>query len=657
MKLYNSIIGLITILFLIGCAKDGLWNQDTEVQRGRVVGTLTSTEDGSPLSGVKILFERQTKASGANSFVDTVGTNAEGKFSYEIPFPNKVRVVLRDTGRYVADTAFVDVAEGTEYTIALQTAPRFGVAKVISTVVDQNGKPLPEIKVGLFLRESNNESYVAADTIMTNAQGQATFENIAFPVNYMVKIVENPKAYEIDSVQNKLTSKQDVQVELKTRTKYGKGTIDLIAKNYHSLKALKGETVNIQVKSVFDEDFSAIKQYQLDANGKVSIPNFIYPAEIKITPTSTGHPFAPATFSLEESNIVNGFTFELRDLKPRYEKPVYTNLKVSTLDVGMTLANPTGIANDSKGNIYFSDGSGHKIIRVDRKGEAEVLISGSAGTVDGPLETATVNQVWGLIVDGDDNIYFVDNGASGSSHKVRKITFDAEGGGVVSTIAGSGASGGTNGVGTAATFNRPAGLAIDNDAQILYVGEWGGHRVRKIDLATKTVTTLMGTGAAANTEGFGVNAAINQPAIGLALSPDNKKLYVGGNASNSDPNSRIGVIDVSTGAFKFFVGNNGDYRAGAPRGMYITSSGDMIYSANAAALREIRIVNLNQTVGDARYTKLAGSGAGYTDGNALTAKFAGPLGITYNPWTGNWYIADGDGSTKNIRIMRSADID
>lgn len=656
MKLLNTQIALIILLILSSCTKEGLWNQNTKVQKGRVIGTLVSSEDGSPLSGVKILFERQTQVNGSNSFVDTVGTDVEGKFTYDIPFPNKVRVVLRDTGRYVADTAFVEVSEGKDYNISLATSPRFGVSKIISKIEDEVGNALSGLKVALFLRESNLESYSPVDTIITDENGLASFTNIAFPVFYKVKLAEHAKAYEIDSLQGKLTTKDDLNLILKTRAKFGKGTIKITANNYFTLNASTNEKIKIQTKSVFEEEFSTPKEYQLDASGQISIPNFVYPSEIKISPAAGEHPFAEISFSAGETEIQNGVTVELRDLTPRYATPVYSNLVVSTLEISATLSNPTGITTDSKGNLYFSDGSGHKLYKVDRLGELTLLIGNGGSSQDGTLETAKINQIWGLLADKDDNLYFVDNSANGTSHKVRKITFDDSGNGIVSTIAGSGSSGGANAVGTAATFNRPSGLAIDNEAQILYVAEWGGHRVRKIELSTNTVTTLVGTGSGTNSEGFGANAAVFQPAIGIALSPDNKKLYIGCNASNSDGNSRIGVVDLSNGSYKFFVGNNGNYAAGAPRGMFITPNGDLIYSANA--YRDIRKVSLDQPVGSAKFTKLAGSSsAGYLDGDALQAKFSGPLGVCYNPWNGNWYIADGDGSTKKIRVMRSKDID
>ena len=50
----------------------------------------------------------------------------------------------------------------------------------------------------------------------------------------------------------------------------------------------------------------------------------------------------------------------------------------------------------------------------------------------------------------------------------------------VSTLAGNGTPGSQDGGLSSARFDRPGGLAIDRRGDV-YVTEWGGHRVRKID--------------------------------------------------------------------------------------------------------------------------------------------------------------------------------
>jgi hypothetical protein len=87
----------------------------------------------------------------------------------------------------------------------------------------------------------------------------------------------------------------------------------------------------------------------------------------------------------------------------------------------------------------------------------------------------------------------------------------------VTTIAGGLHSWTTqDGVGTNAGFNQPKGLAITPDATTAYVAEYTGHRIRQVDIASGTVTTIAGTNRG-DSDGIGTNAEFNHPS-GLAMS-------------------------------------------------------------------------------------------------------------------------------------------
>lgn len=657
MKKRYSYSLLVLLFFLAACAKDGLWNQQVNVDKGRVKGLLINTDDESPLKGVKVLFERQTKASGTNTFVDTVSTDEKGEFLYELPFPNSLRMVIRDTGRYMADTARLEVLAKQDYEVQLESHPRFGTIQISTILLDEEENPMVDLSIDLFVRESSTDAYSKYESLKTDKDGRVVFEDIAFPVRYMVALGERPIAYEYVYQEGAALTKDDINITLRSKAKFGIGDFKLAVGDYYKAKPMAYGQFQLAIKSAIDDDFSDFKEVNLDEHGKLAMKDMVYPMDLKIKPTASGHPFHEINFQLGQTQINTEYAFEIKDAKPRYAKPNYNNLMVSTLAVSVNLVNPTGVTTDKKGNLYIGDGRGHKIVKVDRFGEASILVSGS-GSVDGPLATASLNQPWGIIADKDDNLYFVDNAPVEKSHKVRKITFDEEGNGLITTVAGSGSAGGNDGVGTAAQFSRPAGLALDEVGNILYVSEWAGHRIRKIDLATNTVSTVVGTGKGANTEGKGTDAALFEPAVGIALSPDGKKLYVGCNASNSNTNSRLGFVDLETTEYKFYLGQNGNYAAGAPRGMFITSTGDMLYGANFSP-KTIRKVDLNQTVGSVSFTIIAGNNSsGSVDGPALNAQFSSVLGICYDPYTGNWYIAEGDSSTaRKIRVMRSADLD
>lgn len=661
MKNYLN-FGILILLLIIGsCAKDALWNQDVKVEHARLVGQLTNEDDEKPLKGVKIIIERQTQANGANTFVDTISSDHEGKFEYELPYPNKVRLVVRDTGRYQADTALLEVFEKKDYEVAMRSFPRFGYTSIIGKVSDKLGDAMENLRVSLSVRETVDEDYSLVETLKTNKTGQVKFEEIAFPVYYKIELAENPLAYEQVIIEGKAETKEPINIDMQTYEKFGKGDFSLKAIHYHSQRSVRNEAVMISYKGARDEEYSPFEEVIIDDEGILLMENVEYPVDVKIKATGVGIPFEEVALSLGEDHLQTGMAFEIKDMSPRYIKPVYTNLEVSTLVVDVALVNPTGVTTDSKGNLFIADGTGHRIIRIDRFGKTKVLVDkiekDPAEQIDGPLNQARVNQPWGIVTDQDDNIYFLDNAnVADASHKVRKITFDKNGNGVVSSIAGTGKRGGDNGEGNEATFNRPSGLALDREANLLYVSEWQGNRIRKVNLNTNVVSTVVGNGVGENKEGIGIEAAVFQPAVGIALSPDKRKLYVGANASNSDANSRIGVIDLSNNSYKFFLGDNGNYKAGAPRGMFITADGDLLYTANA--VKTVRRVSLNQPVGAAKFETIAGNGtAGMSGGSALSASFGGILGITYDPYTGNWYIADGDSNHgKVIRVMRSIDI-
>ncbi|SEN05289.1 hypothetical protein SAMN05216436_11115 [bacterium A37T11] len=68
-----------------------------------------------------------------------------------------------------------------------------------------------------------------------------------------------------------------------------------------------------------------------------------------------------------------------------------------------------------------------------------------------------------------------------------------------------------------------------------------------------------------------------------------------------------------------------------------------------------------QSVGGANVALMAGQGVtgtnhSRTNGPAFEASMLGVLGMSYNPYTGTWYVAEGDNSGTKVRIIRSADI-
>jgi len=130
--------------------------------------------------------------------------------------------------------------------------------------------------------------------------------------------------------------------------------------------------------------------------------------------------------------------------------------------------------------------------------------SGTQGFLDGASNVAQFQYLAGNIVcDTSGNLYVPDR----NNHRIRKITS----GGVVSTFAGNGTATSVDGVGTNATFNGPVSLAFDPTGSVLYVCEIVGQRVRRIEIATATVTLLAGSGSSGTADGTGTNATFYLP--------------------------------------------------------------------------------------------------------------------------------------------------
>ena len=136
---------------------------------------------------------------------------------------------------------------------------------------------------------------------------------------------------------------------------------------------------------------------------------------------------------------------------------------------------PFGIAIDASGNLYVVERDNHCIRKVTPSGIVTTVAgSGKAGFADGTGAAAQFNSPRCIVMDDLGNFYVADS----RNHCIRKVTPQ----GVVTTIAGGGVSGFSDGTGTAARFNGPTGIAIDRRSADLYVADSGNHRIRKIVL-------------------------------------------------------------------------------------------------------------------------------------------------------------------------------
>eukprot|EP00959_Pyramimonas_sp_CCMP1952_P144047 3015586-Pyramimonas_sp.AAC.1 len=110
--------------------------------------------------------------------------------------------------------------------------------------------------------------------------------------------------------------------------------------------------------------------------------------------------------------------------------------------------------------------------------------TGVPGYQDGEGNAAKFAGPQGVAVDGDGNVIV----AEFYNNRIRKISPQ----GLVSTLAGTGERGHRDGVGNAAKFKNPSGVAVDWEGNI-FVAEYGNDRIRKIS-SQGVVSTLAGSG-------------------------------------------------------------------------------------------------------------------------------------------------------------------
>jgi len=168
------------------------------------------------------------------------------------------------------------------------------------------------------------------------------------------------------------------------------------------------------------------------------------------------------------------------------------------------LAMPIGIAEDDRGNIYFSDRGlsrkegpgrvGRVIWKIDSNGKAQVIAgTGRRGIArsDVPALQSNLGSPEGLRLDDAGRIYFADPW----NHVVLRLEVD----GTLSRIAGSGAPGhnGDEIPALQAQLNQPYDVALDSLGNV-YIADSANNRIRKVD-KNGIIHTVAGTGEAGYT--------------------------------------------------------------------------------------------------------------------------------------------------------------
>ena len=296
---------------------------------------------------------------------------------------------------------------------------------------------------------------------------------------------------------------------------------------------------------------------------------------------------------------------------------------------------PKGVAVDAAGNLYIADTGNARIRKVAPGGTITTVAGNGVGGYSGdggPATAASLDRPPGVALDAAGNLYIADYW----NNRIRKVAP----GGTITTVAGNGVGGysGDGGPATAASLAYPAGVVVDA-AGNLYIADHDNARIRKVTPGG-TITTVAGNGV----HGYSGDGG---PATAASLSyPKGVAVDAAGNLYIADMyNYRIrkvtpaGVITTAAGnGVQGYSGDGGPATAASlnyQTGVAVDAAGNL-YSAGWTDYR-IRKVTPGGTI-----STVAGNGVqGYSGdgGPATAASLNWPYGVNVDA-AGNLYIAD-----------------
>ncbi len=377
---------------------------------------------------------------------------------------------------------------------------------------------------------------------------------------------------------------------------------------------------------------------------------------------SYGGPHGIAADTNGNVYVADSYNNTIRKITP-VVAPLLTNWVVSTLAGNASITNyygvvggsangtgtnalfnfPCGVTVDNAGNIYAADYNNCTVRKITSAGVVSTIAgsAGSTGSADGTGSAARFNFPQSVALDNSGSVYVADYG----NDTIRKVTAA----GVVSTIAGlAGSPGNTDGVGNYALFDNPASVAVDGSGNV-FVADYFNQTIRQITPAGVVSTIAGSAGSPGNTDGTGTNATFFYPA-GIAVdSADN--LYVADSANDTirkiAPAGTNWVTSTIAGVPGNFPGAPGNYGSADGTGTNATffyPSGITVDSADNLYVADSGNDTIRQIIPVGNnwvVTTIAGLAGnnGSADGTGTNAQFYDPQDIAVDS-AGNLYASD-----------------
>ena len=188
------------------------------------------------------------------------------------------------------------------------------------------------------------------------------------------------------------------------------------------------------------------------------------------------------------------------------------------------------------GVLYIAMAGTHQLWSLDTKAATLAPFAGNGreSLSDGPLTEAELAQPTGIVSDGAGKLYFVDSETS----SVRSADTDPAGN--VETLVGTGLFdfGDRDGVGPRVLLQHTQGLAYAEG--MIYIADSYNNKIKRLDPATKEVTTLFGSSDEGSADGAWGDARLFEPS---GVSVVGSRMYI------ADTNNHaIRVGDLESGA-------------------------------------------------------------------------------------------------------------